>query len=87
MAGLNTFEDRITIADLKVGAAVKIMAEPGLIVASAVPPRSEEELQAMAGEVVEDVSKVEGVVKAEPAAEGEAEAKQEKEKPEKEGKK
>ncbi len=37
--------------------------------ASVVPPRSEAELESLKTEVVEDVSKVEGVVKAEPSAE------------------
>lgn len=73
IAGLKTFEDHITAADIKVGAGVKILSHAEAIIASVVPPRTEEELESLKGEVVEDVSKVEGVVKAEaPAGESEA---------------
>lgn len=71
ISSLATFEEHISIADIKIGPNVKIVSEPDVIVASVVPPRSEEELEALKGEVVEDVSKVEGVVKEEPVAEGE----------------
>ena len=77
---LKTFEDRVTAADLKVGSDVKILSKPDAIIALVVPPRSEEELEALKTEVVEDVSKVEGVVKPEAPAEGEAAEKETKEK-------
>ncbi|MBI2466013.1 MAG: 50S ribosomal protein L25, partial [Candidatus Sungbacteria bacterium] len=62
---LKTFEDRIAVADIKVGLDVKVFSKPEAVVASVVPPRSEAELEALKTEVVEDVSKVEGVVKPE----------------------
>lgn len=70
LGGLKTFEDHLTVADIKTTPNVKILTEADQIVASVVPPRSEAELESIKGEVVEDVSKVEGVVKEEaPAAE------------------
>ncbi|MBI2052450.1 MAG: 50S ribosomal protein L25 [Candidatus Sungbacteria bacterium] len=77
---LKTFEDRIAVADIKVGLDVKVFSKPEAVVASVVPPRSEAELEALKTEVVEDVSKVEGVVKPETSAEGGAESKGGKEK-------
>jgi large subunit ribosomal protein L25 len=82
ISSINTFEDHIKISDIKINPKVKILSDISSIVASVVPPRSEEELESLKGEVVEDVSKVEGVVKEEPAAEGtdkSAEAKEKKE--------
>ncbi|MFY9493388.1 MAG: 50S ribosomal protein L25 [Minisyncoccia bacterium] len=77
ISGLKTFEDHITVADIKVGPSVKILSKLNAIAASVVPPRSEEELEALKTEVVEDVSKVEGVVKPEaPAVEGEVASKE-----------
>src|SRR3989338_2727595 len=38
---LKTFEDRITVADIKVGLNVKVFSKQEAIVASVVPPRSE----------------------------------------------
>ena len=70
ISSINTFEDHIKISDIKINPKVKILSDISSIVASVVPPRSEEELESLKGEVVEDVSKVEGVVKEEPAAEG-----------------
>jgi len=73
ISSINTFEDHIKIGDIKIGPKVKILSDVSSIVASVVPPRSEEELEALKGEVVEDVSKVEGVVKEEKTSdEGEA---------------
>lgn len=77
ISGLKTFEDHITIEAVKAPAGVKILTSAEQIVASVVPPRSEAELESLKTEVVEDVSKVEGVVKAEPAAEAKAEEKEE----------
>ncbi len=65
VTALDTFEKHIKVSDLKIPSGVKIIAEAHLIVASVVPPRSEAELEELKGEVVEDVSKVEGVVKPE----------------------
>lgn len=67
---IKTFEDHITIADVKIPAGVKVLIAENTILASVVPPRTEEELESLKAEVVEDVSKVEGVVKQEiPVAE------------------
>ncbi|MBI4119065.1 MAG: 50S ribosomal protein L25 [Parcubacteria group bacterium] len=80
ISNLKTFEDRITVADIKVGLNVKVLSKPEAVAASVVPPRSEAELEALKTEVVEDVSKVEGVVKPETPAESGAEGKGGKEK-------
>lgn len=77
---LKTFDDHIEVANIKVPVGVKILTPAEQIVASVVPPRSEAELESLKTEVVEDVSKVEGVVKAEPVAEPKAEEKTEAEK-------
>lgn len=69
ISSIKTFEDHIKVGDIKVGPKVKILSDAKSVAASVVPPRSEEELEAIKGEVVEDVSKVEGVVKEEPATE------------------
>ncbi len=62
---LKTFEDRILVSNLKVPANVEILNEADEIVVLAKPPRSEEELEALDQEVVEDVAKVEVETKAE----------------------
>ncbi|MDP3764102.1 MAG: 50S ribosomal protein L25 [bacterium] len=70
---IKTFEDHIKIADLKIPAGVKILDNSETILASVIPPRTEEELESLKGDVVEDVTKVEGVVKQEtPAAEADS---------------
>lgn len=69
LSSLKTFEDHITIGDLKVSAKVKFVQEKETIVAGVSAPRSEEELAALDQKVEADVTKVEGVVK-EAAAEG-----------------
>lgn len=58
---LKTFDDLIYIKDLKVSEGVKILAEPEEVVASVIPPRSEEELAALEEEVEEKVEEVEKV--------------------------
>ena len=71
ISSIKTFEDHITVADLKISNNVKILVSEETILASVVPPRSEEELESLKGDVVEDVTKVEGVVKQEtPETEG-----------------
>ncbi len=84
ISGIKTFEDHLTVADIKVGAGVRVLSPLSTIAVSVVPPRSEAELEAIKGEVIEDISKVEGVVKPEASAEiqessKETEAKKEKE--------
>jgi large subunit ribosomal protein L25 len=58
---LKTFEDHIKVSDLDISEKVKILIEPGTIVATVAPPRSEEELTELDEKVEEDVSKVEGM--------------------------
>ena len=66
---IETFEDHITVADLKVSAKVKIDADPETVVALVAPQRTEAEMEALDSKVEADVTKVEGVVKEEvPAA-------------------
>ncbi|MEK7629748.1 MAG: 50S ribosomal protein L25 [Patescibacteria group bacterium] len=65
ISSIKTFEDHITIADIKIPNGVKVLIAEDTILASVIPPRTEEELESLKGEVVEDVSKVEGVVKQE----------------------
>lgn len=62
---LNSFEDVICVSDIQVSDKVKIQAHPDEIVANVIPPRSEEELKALEEKPVEEVAKVEGIVKPE----------------------
>jgi len=60
ISSLNTFEDEITIKDLKIPAGVKVQKGLDEIVAKAVPPsKVEEDLEKPIEEKVEDVEKVE----------------------------
>lgn len=65
ISAIKIFEDHVKVADIKIGKGVKIITEGSLVVVSVMPPRTEAELESIKGEVVEDVSKVEGVVKPE----------------------
>lgn len=58
---LATFEDHITVADLKIGDKVEILSDPETVIAMVSEPRSEEELAALDMAVDADVSKIEGV--------------------------
>ena len=73
---LETFEDVIKIKDLPISEEVKISVDPEEVVATVTPPRSEEELEALEGEVEEKVEDVEGVEKEEPAEGEEGEEKE-----------
>jgi len=66
---LKTFENYIYIKDLKISDKVEIDLEPETVVALVSPPRSEAELESLEEKVEADVTKVEGVVKEEPASE------------------
>lgn len=70
---IKTFEDYIYAKDLKVGRGVEIKLDPEMVVALVAPPRSDEELKALEEKVEADVTKVEGVVKEEPAEADEGE--------------
>lgn len=65
ISSIKTFEDQITVADIKTSSGVKILTTADTILASVIPPRTEEEMESLKGEVVEDVTKVEGVIKQE----------------------
>jgi large subunit ribosomal protein L25 len=80
---LETFDDLIYIKDLKVSEGVKILAEPEEVVASVIPPRSEEELAALEEEVEEKVEEVEKVEEASTPEEVEKEPEKEKKEEEK----
>lgn len=56
---LATFEDSITVADLKIPANVELLTGLEETIALVEAPRSEEELEALNAEVVEDVTSVE----------------------------
>lgn len=72
VSSLNSFEDIIRVSNLNVSDKVKILISPDEAVANVAPPRSEEELAELKqAPVVEDVTKVEGVVKPEGPVEGE----------------
>ncbi|KKT76210.1 MAG: 50S ribosomal protein L25 [Parcubacteria group bacterium GW2011_GWF2_44_7] len=55
---LNTFEDKIHVSDLAVGANVKILANSEEMVASVTPPRSEEELKELEAKPEEKIEEV-----------------------------
>ena len=71
IAAIKTFDDHIYVKDLKIAKGVEVKDDPETVVALVTPPRSEEELSELEEKVVEDVTKVEGVVKEEPVVEGE----------------
>ncbi len=58
LSGLQTFEDNIKIKDVEVPQGVKIFANPEEIVASVVPPRSEEELKKLEEKPEEKIEEV-----------------------------
>lgn len=55
---LKDFESRITVADLSVGANVKVVDNPEEIVAVVTPPRSEAEMEELNKEVEENAAEV-----------------------------
>ncbi len=87
--GLKTFEDEITIKDLKTAEGVKIMKEPNEIVVNVVPlEKVEEELEKPIEEKVDEVGEAEEKESAQISPAGETEAdKGEKEKESKKGEK
>ncbi|MCX6809126.1 MAG: 50S ribosomal protein L25 [Candidatus Berkelbacteria bacterium] len=78
---LDDFEKNIKISDLAIPAGVEVLSEPEEIIAFVQEPRSEEELEALTDEVVEDVDAIEVENKGE-----ETEATETEEKPESEEK-
>ena len=63
LSKLETFEDHITVADLKVFKKVQIDLEPETVIALVAPPRTEAEMESLEQKVQEDVTKVAGVNK------------------------
>jgi len=59
LSGLDDFEKNIKISDIKIPEGIEILNDPEEIVAFVQEPRSEEELEALNEEVVEDVEAVE----------------------------
>jgi len=57
---IKTFDDHVTIGNLKSEEGVEFLGEKEAIIASVTPPRSEEELSRLDEKIEEDVSAVEG---------------------------
>ena len=66
---LATFDDVISVKDLKISDKVEILLDPETVIALVAAPRTEESLADLDSKVEEDVSKVAGVVKEAPVAE------------------
>lgn len=58
ISSLKTFEDVIFVKDVRVPNGVEVIENPEVIVASVVPPRTEEELKSLEEKVVESVEGV-----------------------------
>lgn len=58
ISSINTFQDHICNSDLKVQSGVRIIGDPQEIVALVKPPRTEEEIKALEGEVKIDIEAV-----------------------------
>lgn len=65
ISSLATFDDVISVKDLKISDKVEILLDPETVIATVSAPRSEESLSELDAKVEEDVSKVAGVVKEE----------------------
>jgi len=65
LSKLATFEDHITVADLKISDLVEILLEADTVIALVAAPRTESEMEGLDQKVEEDVTKVAGVVKEE----------------------
>jgi len=72
ISALKTFDDHIFVKDLSIPDNVKILVQTDEIIASVMPPRSEEELAALEEKVEEKVEEVKVVGEEEKAAEAEA---------------
>lgn len=78
ISSIKTFEDRIYIKNLSVSGKLEILAEPDEIIASVVPPRTEEELAALEEKPEEKIEEVEVVAEKEKKEEVEAGGEEEK---------
>ncbi|MDZ4225210.1 MAG: 50S ribosomal protein L25, partial [Candidatus Andersenbacteria bacterium] len=71
ISAIAEFDEPIHVSDLNIPEGVAILSAAEEVVALVQPPRSEEELEQLSEEAVEDVESVEGVKDKEPEAEGE----------------
>jgi len=71
ISGLTNFEQNIKVVDIKSPNGIEILDDPEEVVAMVQPPRSEEELEALEEEVIEDVEAVEVEEKGKEDEEGE----------------
>lgn len=69
LSKLATFEDNLSVADVVAPKDVKILTNPETVIAITEAPRSDEDMAALEEKVEADVTKVEGVIKAEPEEE------------------
>ena len=69
LSKLATFEDNLSVSDVVAPKDVKILTNPETVIAIAEAPRSDEDMAALDEKVEADVTKVEGVIKAEPEEE------------------
>lgn len=63
---LATYEDNLSVADIVAPKDVTILTNPETVIAAVEEPRSDEDMAALDEKVEADVTKVEGVIKAEP---------------------
>ncbi len=71
LSKLATFDDAIKVGDIVLPQGVELLDDAETIVATVAAPRTEAEMEALNEKVEMDVTKVEGVVKETPVAEGE----------------
>ena len=71
LSKLATFDDAIKVGDIVLPQGVELLDDAETIVATVAAPRTEDEMEALNEKVEMDVTKVEGVVKETPVAEGE----------------
>lgn len=70
LSSLASFEDRITIGDLKLPKGIEILDDESIIIASVAAPMTEEQLKSLDEKPVEDVSKVQVAEKGKKEEEG-----------------
>lgn len=58
ISSLKTFDDNISVKDLKIPDKVKIMAEPEEVIATVVPPRTQEELEELEEKPAEQLEEI-----------------------------
>jgi len=68
---LTEFDQNIKVADLRIPSGIEILDDPEDVIAMVQPPRSEEEMEALDEEIVEDVDAIEVENAGEAPAEGE----------------